>query len=341
MDTLTHTAVGAALGELVLGRRLGKRAAAWGALLGNLPDVDIVLTPFTDSVHLLTWHRGPTHSLLTAAALVPLLGWLLARWHRGGPAAGWRPWALLVALGLLSHLFLDVCTTYGTPLLWPLSDHHFAFNNLFIIDPVFTLPITACMAVALCLRADGVRRRLAWFGLAFCGLYMAASFAGKYQAQRVFAAALQREHIVAEQLMTAPTPLNTILWYCVAQGRDGCYLGYYSLLDQQPRIKFSLLPRNQQLVADAGDDATLQRLVRFSNGYYSLHRDDGQVVFAVLKFGTLDLGDDDRHPAFSFALGRTADGHLTARRLASYKVNWGLTVHNLWVRLRGGTVEGG
>lgn len=341
MDTLTHAAVGAALGEMVLGRRLGNRAVLWGALLGNLPDADIVLTPLTDSVHLLTWHRGPTHSLLTAVAVVPLLGWLLARWHRGGPAAGWRPWTLLVALGLLSHLFLDVCTTYGTPLLWPLSDHHFALNNLFIIDPFFTLPVTLCMVVVLFLRADRARRHWAAWGLVFCTLYTAWSFTGHTLARRAFAAALQREHVPAEPFMTAPTPLNTILWYCVAQGPDGCWLGYYSLLDRQPQIKFSFLPRNQQLVADARDDATLQRLIRFSNGYYSLHRQDGEVVFAVLKFGTLDLGGDDRHPAFSFALKPGPDGHLTARRLASYKVNWGLTIHNLLVRLRGGNVDGG
>lgn len=272
MDTLTHCAIGAAIGEVALGRKLGNRAMLWGALLGNLPDIDVVLSPFTDSVHLLTYHRGLTHSLLVTLAAAPLLGWLLARRYRK-EGVGWQRSTLLCLLALLSHLLLDACTTYGTPLLLPFSPHRFAFNNIFILDPFYTTPLLVCTLAALGIRrASPWRRQLAWLGLTLSTLYLAASFGGKYEAQRVFTRALAEQQIAAERFVTAPTPLNTVLWYCVAENRDGCYLGYYSLLDRDPRIVFSFVPRRDELLGEAVSDETFQRLVRFSDGYYSVRR---------------------------------------------------------------------
>ena len=48
VDSLTQATLGAAVGELVLGKRLGNRAIAWGALVGTLPDLDIIFTPLFD-----------------------------------------------------------------------------------------------------------------------------------------------------------------------------------------------------------------------------------------------------------------------------------------------------
>ena len=45
MDTITQMALGAAVGEAVLGRKMGGRAMLWGAALGTLPDLDIIINP--------------------------------------------------------------------------------------------------------------------------------------------------------------------------------------------------------------------------------------------------------------------------------------------------------
>ena len=63
MDSLTQLTLGAAVGEAVLGRQVGRRAALWGALLGTLPDLDVFL-PLGDAVRDFTYHRGPSLSLL-------------------------------------------------------------------------------------------------------------------------------------------------------------------------------------------------------------------------------------------------------------------------------------
>ena len=79
MDSITQATLGAAVGEWLLGRKLGNRALAWGALLGTLPDLDVLIAPFLDTAGNLWWHRGPSHSLL----VMLLASWLLSPWLAG------------------------------------------------------------------------------------------------------------------------------------------------------------------------------------------------------------------------------------------------------------------
>ena len=42
MDTVTHTLLGAAIGEAILGKRIGRKAMFYGALTSNIPDIDVL-----------------------------------------------------------------------------------------------------------------------------------------------------------------------------------------------------------------------------------------------------------------------------------------------------------
>ena len=41
MDSLTQIVLGAAVGEVMLGRKVGNRAILWGAVAGTIPDLDV------------------------------------------------------------------------------------------------------------------------------------------------------------------------------------------------------------------------------------------------------------------------------------------------------------
>ena len=80
MDTVTQIALGAAVGEATLGRKVGWRAPLWGGLCGLLPDLDVVW-PFADPVSAFTWHRGYTHALAVLVLAAPVVAWAAVRFH--------------------------------------------------------------------------------------------------------------------------------------------------------------------------------------------------------------------------------------------------------------------
>lgn len=82
MDSLTQIVLGASVGEAVAGKKLGNRAMVWGAIAGTIPDLDVLLNPWLDTVQQLSFHRSLTHSFLFALLMSPVLGWLLHRLYR-------------------------------------------------------------------------------------------------------------------------------------------------------------------------------------------------------------------------------------------------------------------
>ena len=130
MDTVTQIALGAAVGEATLGRKVGWRAPLWGGVCGLLPDLD-VLWPFADAVSAFTWHRGYSHSIAVLVLATPVVAWAAVRIHSGTRQFR-RGWLLLAFLALLTHPLLDCFTVYGTQVLLPFSDLPVAWSTVFI-----------------------------------------------------------------------------------------------------------------------------------------------------------------------------------------------------------------
>jgi inner membrane protein len=104
MDSLTQIILGAAVGEAVLGRKVGNRAMLWGGLCGTLPDLDVFANAVSDPMSALAYHRAFTHSLPFAFLVAPLVGLALHRFYGGkkGPVRGAIIWpALLIAFYLI------------------------------------------------------------------------------------------------------------------------------------------------------------------------------------------------------------------------------------------------
>jgi len=76
LDSLTQIVLGASVGEVVLGKKVGNKAILWGAIAGTLPDLDVLLRYFTDEISSTQMHRGFSHSIVFAVLIAPLLGWI-------------------------------------------------------------------------------------------------------------------------------------------------------------------------------------------------------------------------------------------------------------------------
>jgi inner membrane protein len=116
---ITHAAVPLALG-LGLGR---ERIAPWLVLAGvaaaMAPDLDVIGFRLGIAYGDRLGHRGVSHSLI-AAAVIGLLGGLVAQRRAGGFATGF----LFLFAAAASHGLLDMLTNggHGVALLWPFTD---------------------------------------------------------------------------------------------------------------------------------------------------------------------------------------------------------------------------
>jgi len=295
MDSLSQLALGAAVGVAVMGRRTALwKAALWGGVCGTLPDLDSLID-HGDPILNMTLHRGDSHALfwLTLASLPIAAG--VARLH--GEWMQWRRWWLALWLALVTHPLLDWTTIYGTQLLRPFSDEPLGLGSMFIIDPLYTLPLLAGVIVAL-RRRDGRGLRWNQAGLALSTAYLAWSVVAQWHVSGVARESLDAQGLQAERLLVTPAPFNTLLWRIVAVDGDVYREGFHSLLDADRHVVFDAFPRGLPLQAAAGDNPGLARLARFSDGFYRLSEREG-----VLRIADLRMGQEPGY-VFDFEVGR-------------------------------------
>ena len=85
MDSITQFVLGAAVGQVILGKEAKNKALLWGAVAGTIPDLDIIPGQFVDTVTRLEMHRGFSHSLLFAFTGSFVFGYLVSKIHNRQP----------------------------------------------------------------------------------------------------------------------------------------------------------------------------------------------------------------------------------------------------------------
>ncbi|MGM0555538.1 MAG: metal-dependent hydrolase [Myxococcota bacterium] len=303
MDSVTQAALGAVIGESTLGHRVGWRGAVWGAALATIPDLDVVVSPFLETTEQLVWHRGPSHSIFVLLLLGPIVGWGLHRLYESQSVSRAR-WMVMATMAFLSQPFLDVLTSYGTHVFWPLDPRPVAYSTISIIDPIYTLMLFLGLGVAFFSAIGSRRRALAGaLALAISTGYMVLLVSFKWQANAVFRTELERQDIEYTTFETQPGIFNSILWVATADAGDHFFAGVYSLMDDDRRVDFIRVDKNRELIEPYLDEKPAQTLVRFSRGIYSMRRVDGKLIFEDLHIGRQDqwLGESEK-AVFRFEL---------------------------------------
>ncbi len=194
MDSLTQIVLGAAVGEAVLGKKVGNKAMLWGAVAGTIPDLDVASKLFVDTVTANELHRGFSHSILFSILAAPLLGWLISKLYKN-KEADWKDWTKLMFLGLFTHPILDAFTTWGTQLFWPL-DYKIAINNIFVVDPLYTVPFLVFVIIAMFYkRTHPKRKRYNRYGLYVSSSYLLITLMLQQSAKANFSTSLENQHI--------------------------------------------------------------------------------------------------------------------------------------------------
>ena len=327
-------ALGAAVSVTVMGRRTAVfKAALWGAVVGTLPDLD-VLIDHGEPIANMVLHRAESHSLfwLTLASLPLAAG--IARLQ--GQSALRSRWWLAVWLVLLTHPLLDVMTVYGTQLALPFTNHPYGVGSIFIIDPLYTLPLLVGTGWALLARgaapAAGRGLRANQIGLALSTLYLAWGMAAQAHATRVAQTSLATQGITAQRLLVTPAPFTTLLWRVVAISGDHYHEGFYSLLDAEPRMTFEQFDRGMGLAPELTENLGAQRIQTFSHGFYKLHESDSGRVFIT----DLRMGQEPTY-SFNFAVAQRGSAlkPLEKPEQTSLRVDMSRGLPWLWRRMWG------
>ncbi|WP_263910937.1 metal-dependent hydrolase [Achromobacter sp. 79A6] len=221
MDSVTQAVLGAGIQGALLGRVQGRRALFYGAALATLPDLDVLMR-YPDPVSLMTYHRGFSHSIFVLTGLAALLTWLIRKYWPQAPYSGRRLF-LTLWLVLVTHPLLDAFTVYGTQLFWPIPSIPESWSAVFIIDPLYTVPLLLAAVYATAVGMTRSARRVLAGALVFSTAYLGFGLAGRIAAEHRVRDAMQAQGIAVTELRAMPMPLNTLLWRVIAKTPDGHY----------------------------------------------------------------------------------------------------------------------
>lgn len=285
MDTITQFSLGACIGAAVLGRRMGlRKAAVTGGVLGIVPDAD-VFWPFDGPVDSFVLHRSLTHSLPVHALVTPVIAEGMRRFAGSLRDARWQTY-LAVFLCLTTHALLDGLTVYGTRLFWPLWPEALGLGSIFIIDPLYTLPLLLATLWALFRKrwTAGFGRAVAAalaLSTAYLGWTAAAQQIAYARAERVLAAAA----VSPERVIATPTPFNSLFWRVIAVDGGRYFNIYVPLLGDEKAVTAYAHPRQRASVECLERNGAVATLSAFTDGFYQFETRDGALVIADLRMG--------------------------------------------------------
>lgn len=313
MDLVTQVVLGAAVGEVVLGKKVGNKAILWGAIGGLIPDLDVLITPFYNDVDGLFVHRGFSHSIIFSFLLAPLLGWLAYFIHRKKIEASKTDWMKLIFWAAFTHPILDYMTTYGTAAFWPFSDYRVELSNVGIVDLFYTLPLILVLAVIMFINRTSLMRRKLIIGVVFLSTaYLGATAVNKLYVNTVFERAFVENNIDYERYKTTALPLTNFLWMGLAETEKGYYMALYSNFDSKKPTQFTFIARNDEKLQAYAHDESLNKLINFTDGWYHIGEDKSGLYLADLRFGQAGLGENADY-IFKFNLNES-DGQLNIKQ---------------------------
>ncbi len=333
MDSVSQFALGASCAALALhGDNRPWRAVLVGGLVATLPDLDVLFStgsPIAD----VRAHRGHSHSLLwLTIASVPIARGLAAAF---GERERLRRWWTAVWLALFTHPLLDALTVYGTKLALPFSEHAVAVGCMFVIDPLFTIPLLIGLH-GYVRRGAGAGARWNQRGLCVACLYAAWSFVAQQLATHAAHGQLVAAGVSTQRVVVTPAPLQTLLWRVVAVDGDHAYEGFWSVFDGDRPVRFERIDRGGKWLAALRGNPFAESVDAFAQGFTKAERHGD-----ALRCVDLRMGQEPNY-VFAFEVARVReDGTaepLPVDRKVGARIDTRRGLAWLWARMLWGDV---
>ena len=309
MDSITQATLGAALGQAILGNKIGGKAAVIGAVIATIPDLDVVLLPLFDHLQRISIHRGFSHSIVFSLLGAFLIAFFLSK-IKWTSQFTLKRLILFTWLVLFTHILLDAFTTYGTQLFLPFSDYRVSFDSINIVDPFYTAPLLLGVITTIYIQQKKSTRNAANnFGIILSSLYLLFTLGHKKLVTTSIKSQLASQNIPYSSIKTIPVGVGNVNWYGVAKSEETLYIGQYSSRKQNS-IDFHSFPINNDLL-DKVNQQLASKLKWFSQNYYTVAEFNGHVRLYNLQCdmqGIRTYGEYKAPTAFYFEITTHSDG---------------------------------
>lgn len=160
------------------------------------------------------------------------------------------------------------------------------------------------------------RRTFWWkFGVFLPFIYLSYCSINKIKINSDVKEIFAKQHIPHNRYFTTPAPLQNWLWFVVAGNDSGYYVGFRSLFDRNEKMDFHYFPRNDSLLKRVSGNEDLQKLIRFSQQFYTVEKWNDTLVFNDLRFGQIIGWKEPREKfVFHYFLQQPEDNKLVVQR---------------------------
>ena len=309
MDMVTQGLAGAVFAQSCSKKSETRAAMVVGFMAGLLADIDAIFTQSNaDPLFQLEFHRHFTHSIF----FIPIGGLIAALilWPIAKRYLSFKRILLFATAGYATSGIIDTCTSYGTYLLWPLSDERISWNIISILDPVFSFVLILAIAYAAVKRVP----QHAMAGVCVAVVYLCSGF---YQHERAetmaMALAEERGHEVT-RIEIKPTMANLALWRSIYEADGYFHVDAFrpamisdARIYQGESIKHFEPSDLPELRADSVVAGDIRRFDYFSDGYVALNGNVlGDIRYSMVPTSTkpiwgieLNLAAQELHTPFN------------------------------------------
>lgn len=279
MDSLTQFALGSIVGCAAL-KDTSKKTILIGGLVATIPDLDVFLKPFYADGNFVVVHRSFSHSLLCATLLSGILAKLTLKKY------SFQRRFLFFFLVLFTHALLDCCTTYGTQLFWPFDRQLISFNNIHVIEPIYTLSLLIPLGIITFFQKENSKKlSIIYLSLLLSTAYLGWTFCSKTMAKKAILTNLQTQAIDYDNVLITPTPFNSFLWKAIIKKDSLYHFGSYSIFDQEAPIRFYKKTHQPQLLNAIANYCDVQTMLRHCDGFPFVEGDEEKINIYAVKFG--------------------------------------------------------
>jgi inner membrane protein len=283
VDTLTQIALGTAISEAFFRKSLGRKSILFGALCGWFPDIDVFFHN-PQSWEGLEAHRGITHSLIFLPLIAPILGEVGYRWGKKGSRI---TWIYLAFWALITHPLLDVCTSYGTQLLAPISNQRFSTNAIAIIDILYSFPLFICCYFALSKKVlRNKSRSISQLALGASSMYLLCCHLISYTCLARGEALFRSQGFQIEKIRSSPPLFFPLMRRIVAKDSKGNLIttSVSIVSENTSKIQHQKMPRSQ-IILDTLQTEEGRIFQWFADDFLLIKEQEKQLIFIDARYG--------------------------------------------------------